>query len=125
MARLFKRLTRGGKPSEHWWATWKNHQGRKRTRSTGVSDEEKAQIIANGWEGDDALARHGHTKHVDRRSVEATLTEYESAKRAAGRSKDYIDGELDLIRRICKATGIKTIADLSVAADRVTKFAVQ
>ena len=123
MARLFKRLTRAGKPSDHWWASWKNHRNRKRTRSTGTADEETARIIANDWEAEDALARAGRAKPIDRSSIDAALKDYEASKRAAGRTDGYINGELAMIRQICATKGMKTVQD--IAADRVSAFAVE
>ena len=81
MASLFKRRTRAGKLGSHWWASWKDHQGKLRTRSTGTTVEADARVIANGWESNDTLCREGHREPVDRRPIEQHLSDYEAKLR--------------------------------------------
>jgi hypothetical protein len=63
MATLFKRR-HNAKLSVHWWASWKDHRGKFKSRTTGTADDKAALIVANKWESADLLCREGHVEHV-------------------------------------------------------------
>ena len=122
MASLFKRRLRNGKLSSHWWATWKDHRGKPKTRSTGTAVEDDARVIANGWESHDTLCRHGHRQHVERLPLRTLFRQYELKLSAAGNTQGHVDETLRMIRAVCGPAGWKLGTDIN--ADGVAGYLV-
>ncbi len=123
MASLWKRRLRNGKLSSHWYATWKDHRGKPKTRSTGVAIEDAARIIANDWEKEDKLCREGHVEHVERLPLRTLQRQYELKLSAADNTQDHVDETLRMIGAIADAAGWKLASDIN--ADGVTTFLVE
>src|SRR4051812_2679091 len=112
MASLFKRRTRNGKLTSHWYASWKDHRGKFKTRSTGVPGEVEAKRIADRWENEDGLVREGHREHVERVSLETLLRNYEMKLSAVDNTQGYIDETLRMIRAFAGASGWKYVREI-------------
>ncbi len=119
MASLFKRR-RNGKLSQHWWASWRDHRGKPKSRSTGSAVEADARLIASRWESDDTLCREGHREHVERLPLRTLQQQYELKLSAADNSPGYVEETLRMIGAICDDAGWKLANDIH--ADGMTCF---
>lgn len=111
VASIFKRRM-NGKLSRQWWASWKDHLGKPKTRSTGTADEAAARIVANDWEKDDMLCREGHREHVERLPIQSLLQRYELKLSAANNTQNYINETLRMIRAVFDQRAWKLAADI-------------
>ena len=83
MASVFKR---GGKRAKgYWYASWFDHNGKRRTQCTRTTDKSAAERIARQHEADAALRRDGvidpaldAISKESQRSIDAHLADYES-----------------------------------------------
>jgi len=118
MASVFKR--EGGK---YWTASWFDHEGKRRERSTGTTDKRLAERIAHKWE-DEATARR--TGVVDARAAgiaeqEARplaehVTDFLAYLAAKSTTDQTIDAAAARIQRIIEHAKVDRIADLTPSA---------
>lgn len=96
MASVFRR---GGKSNRHGYysVSWKDHTGKRRTKSTRTTDKAAAERIAAKLDADTALRREGVIDPTldsigkeSARSIESHLADYEAKLRAAGRTEKHI-----------------------------------
>ena len=128
MASVFKR---GGKKAKgSWYASWTDHNGKRRTKCTNTTDKATAERIAKKYEADAALRREGVVdptldaiNRESRRTIEAHLVDYENKLRTAKRTQKYITTTAQFIRKIAEFGEFKTAADIS--ADAVNRYAGQ
>ena len=105
MASVFKR---GGKRAKgYWYASWFDHNGKRRTECTKTTDKATAERIARKKEADAALRRDGvidptldAISKESQRSIESHVTNYESKIRAANQSDDHVNRTVGCIRII-------------------------
>ena len=114
MASLFKRRTRNGKLTSHWYASWKDHRGKFKTRSTGVPGETEAKKIAERWENEDGLVREGHREYVDRLPMRALLNQYELKLSATDNTLGHVNETLRMILAFADEAAWKTAAEIEV-----------
>lgn len=99
---LFKRSAGGC-----WTEAWYDHEGRRKTRSTGTTDRAAAQRILSKWVSDAALRRDGVidasaeelTKQT-RRPIEQHVDEYERFLKSKGSTPKHVAHMVGLIRRM-------------------------
>ena len=128
MASVFKR---GGSRAKCYWnASWHDHNGKRKTKSTRTTDKATAERIAKKFEADAALRREGvidpaldEIGQQSLRSIESHLTDFESKLRAANRSADHVSRTVGFIRQIAEYAAFQTAADIT--ADGVNKYAGQ
>src|SRR5689334_12506985 len=113
MATLFKRRLRNGELSTSWWASWKDHRGKFKSRSTGLSDENAARIKANAWERDDFLCRDGHREYVDRVPMPTLIHQYKLKLSAPNNTTDYVDETVRMIGVFAKEGSWKIAGDIN------------
>ena len=120
---LFKR-TAGGP----WIASWYDHAGKRRTKTTGTTDKKAAERILGKYVSDEALRREGVVdpkldalNRESRRPVEKHLTDYEAKLKAANRDAQHIRSTLGYIRRMAATAGWETAADID--ADGASRHA--
>ena len=126
MASIFKR---GGKKSKgNYYASWTDHNGKRRSKCTQTTDKATAERIARKYEADAALRRDGvidptldAISKESQRSIEDHLTDYESKLRAANRTEKHITSTTQFIRWIADHAGFKTASD--ICADGVNRYA--
>lgn len=126
MATVFKR---GGKKAKgYWYASWYDHNGKRRTRCTRTTDKATAERIAKKHEADAALRRDGvidptldAISQESKRSIESHLADYESKLRAAGRTDDHVKRTTQFIRGIADYAEFKIASD--IRADGVNRYA--
>jgi len=127
MATVFKRGGRGNR-SGKYYITYRNHTGRRVTRSARTTDKAAATRIASKLEADAALRRDGvidpALDAIGRESqlaIDEHLTDYEAKLRSAGRTERHIEDTIRYIRKIATAAQWQTAAGIS--ADAVHRFA--
>jgi len=126
VASVFKR---GGKRAKgYWYASWFDHQGKRRTKCTRTTDKAAAERIARKHEADAALRRDGvidptldAISRESRRSIESHLADYESKLRAANRTDEHVTRTIGFVRTISKWAGFTIAADIT--ADAVNLYA--
>ena len=99
MASVFKR---GGKRAKgFWYASWFDHNGKRRTEYTRTTDKASAERIAQKKESDAALRRDGVIDQtLDAIGKESHLIDFESKIRAANQSDDHVNRTVGFIRII-------------------------
>ena len=127
MATVYKRGGRGNRNGKYY-ITYRDHMGKRITRSAHTTDKAAAQRIAAKLEADAALRRDGvidptldAISRESQRTIEAHLVDYEAKLRTAGRSEGHVVDTIRYIRKIAKAAGWTNAAD--IAADAVHRFA--
>ena len=122
---LFKRQSKGP-----WIASWYDHTGKRRWRSTRTTDRRAAQRILDKYVADTALRREGVVDprldaicEQSKRSVEAHLADYEAMLKAGGRSEKHIATTTNYVRAFAKDATWATVADIN--ADAVNRFAAK
>jgi integrase len=122
---LFKR-TEGGP----WIASWFNHAGRRKEKSTRTTDRKAAERIVSKHVADAALRReHVIDPKLDAmtdaaaRSLEAHLADYKAHLQAAHRDPKHIRTTLRAIRAIAAAAGWVSAGDMQ--GDAVNHYAAK
>jgi len=125
MASIFKRG--GTKAKGYYYASWFDHDGKRRTKCTRTTDKTAAERIANKFEAEAALRRDGvidptldAISQQSKRTVESHLVDYEAKLRAAKNTPQHVTETLSKIRAICAHAGFSIAADLN--ADGVNRF---
>ena len=126
MASVFKR---GGKKAKgYWYASWKDHTGKRHTQCTKTTDKATAERIARKHEADAALRRDGVIDPTldaigkeSKRTIEAHLADYESKLRAANSTEDHVTRTVGYIRKIAGFAEFTTVGDIN--ADGVNRYA--
>ena len=99
MATVFKRGKRSGKDVRHdyWYASWFDHNGKRKTCCTKTTDRSAAERIAAKKEAEAALRRDGVIDPKDDRYVEQGrrliaqhVAEFRASLEARGNAPDYI-----------------------------------
>jgi len=107
MASVFKR---GGKKAKgYWYASWTDHQGKRRSVCTKTTDKATAERIARKHEADAALRRDGvidptldAISRESQRTIESHLADFEAKLRVGGRDARYVENALMHIRNCCQ-----------------------
>ena len=125
MASVFKR---GGKRAKgYYYATWKDHTGKRRTKCTKTTDKATAERIARKFETEAALRREGvidpaldAISKESQRTIESHLADYESKLRAKGGTGKHIYHTARVIRCISEFAGFAIATDIS--GDSVNRY---
>ena len=120
---LFKRDGRGP-----WIASWYDHTGRRRERSTRTTDKAAAERILAKHVAGVALRRDGvvdprldaMSDHA-KRPIESHISDYETKLRTGNRTPQYIRTAVGYIRIIADACDWSTVSDIT--ADAVNRYA--
>ncbi len=127
MATVFKRGGRGNR-SGKYYITYRDHTGRRVTRSARTTDKAAATRIAAKLEADAALRRDGVIDPAldaigreSKRPIGEHLADYEAKLRAAGRTLHHVECTTRYIHKIAGAAEWQTALDIS--ADAVHRFA--
>ncbi len=120
---LFKR-TEGGNSL----ASWYDHNGRRKERSTRTTDRRVAERILSKYVADSALRLSGVIDpqldaicDESQRSVDKHLVDYEAKMRTANRTPKHITTTVGYIRRFAESSDWATVGDIS--ADEVNRYA--
>ncbi len=123
MASIYRRSGR-----KHWYVSWRDETGRRRTRNSHTTDKAVARRLAAKYEAEAALRREGVIDPAmeaisvqAQRTIESHLKDYENKLRAGGRSDKHIRDCLRIVRIIAEQAGFTTAGDIS--ADGVAKYA--
>ena len=116
---LFKRAT-----GASWTARYFDHEGRRRTRSTGTTDKAAAERILAGWLAAAALRREGVIDartdgyaQADQRPIADHLSDYRADLLNRGRTKQHAHETHALAARITTLARVDRLSALT--ADRV------
>jgi len=127
MATVFKRGGRGNR-SGKYYITYRDHTGRRVTRSAQTTDKAAATRIAAKLEADAALRRDGVIDPAldaigqeSRRSIDEHLRDYRAKLKAAGRTSRHIEDTIRYVQKIAAVAQWQTAAD--ILADAVHRFA--
>ncbi len=119
---LYKRGGRGP-----WIATWHDHDGKRRERSTRTTDRAAAERILSKHVADAALRREGvvnaraeSTSKNELAPVEIHLEAWESALRAKGNTAKRVSVVLRQVRRVFFDCNVKALRDIE--AERVHRW---
>jgi integrase len=125
MATVYKDASKG---AGNWYAAWRDHSGKRRTKCTFTTDKAAAKRIAAKYEADAALRRDGVVdaqlegiSDQSRRSIESHLADYEAMLKASNSDGKHVYSTLKYIRDICKAAHFETAGSLT--ADGVNHYA--
>ena len=127
MASIFKR---GGKNNRggSYYIQWRDHNGRRRTKSAKTTGKATAERIAKKYEADAALRRDGVIDPMldaiskeSQRTIESHVADYEGKMRAASRSDHHIRQTVRYIRETADHGGFISVSD--IRADAVNRFA--
>lgn len=126
MASVFKR---GGKKAKgQYYASWFDHNGKRRTKCTGTTDKATAERIARKYEADAALRREGvidptmdAVSKEAQRSIESHLVDFRAKMEAAGREIDHVNSTISYVRLIAESANFTVVADIT--ADGVNHYA--
>jgi len=124
MATVYKDAGKG----DSWYAAWRDHNGKRRTKCTFTTDKAAAKRIAAKFEADAALRRDGvidarveSVNDHSRRSIESHLSDYEAKLKAAKRTGGHVSKTLYCIRQAVAFAGFKAAGDIT--ADGVNRYA--
>ena len=112
---LYKRKGRGP-----WVASWYDHTGKRRERSTRTTDKAAAERILGKLVADTALRREGVVDaRKDRYASEGRkpladhVTDYIAHCRRAGQSRHHVDQKESHLRRLLDSTGTTRLPELT------------
>ncbi len=115
---LFKRGGRGP-----WIASWYDHDGKRKERSTRTTDKAAAERILNKFVADTALRRDGVIDAAkDRFAIEGRrplidhVGDYITHCRHTGHAPRHVDQKKSHLNRLRQATGASRLADLTADA---------
>src|SRR6186997_2971685 len=98
MASVYKNSSKG---AGNWYASWRDHNGKRQTKCTFTTDKAAAKRIAAKFEADAALRRDGvidpRVETINghaQRTIEAHLADYEAKMKAAKRTPGHISKTL-------------------------------
>lgn len=119
MASVYKDKSKGDK----WYASWFDHNGKRRTKCTFTTDIKAAKRIAAKYEADAALRREGVVDSnqdrfgaESRREISHHLADYKASLVAKNRDDEYVaqnDSRATAVIAACKA---RVLADLTASA---------
>jgi len=104
-----------------WYASWYDHDGKRRTRCTGTTDKQKATRILGEWVGQAALRvagvidpRQEAIVNQSKRPLRDYLNAFENKMLAAKRTERHVANTLSLVREVVDAGQFATPADISI-----------
>lgn len=115
-------------PAGPWIASWIDHAGKRRSRSTRTTDKASAQRILAKFVADSALRREGVIDPQDEavakqshRAIEAHLADYEAMLRAGRRSGKHVTTTIGYVRAVAAWANFASAHEIN--ADGVNRFA--
>ncbi len=119
MASVFKRG--GSRTKGYWYASWRDHSGKRQTKCTRTTDKATAERIAHKHEADAALRREGvidpaldDISRESQRTITSHLNHFQSKLRAANRTEKHVVGTVKVIRTIADFAKFCTASDISL-----------
>jgi len=102
-------------PAGVWIGRYRDHRGKRRSRSTGTTRRQAAERILADWIAQDRLVRAGLAEADDaprHRPIAEALDGFCAAKRSEARTERHIDETRKMIERAAEASRWATLDDI-------------